>query len=193
MRLEGKVVLISGGARGQGAVEAKLFAKEGAKVVIGDILEEEGKKVEAEINETGGEALFVSLDVSKSAEWRRAIETTVSKFGKLDVLVNNAAIYETLGRTDQVTEEEWDRFIAVNATGPFLGCKYAIPEMRKAGGGSIINIGSDSGILGSRGPIPYAASKAALRAFSNAAAVEYASEGIRINTIPPGPPRASRR
>ena len=190
MRLEGKVALISGGAQGQGAAEAKLFAREGAKVVIGDVLEEDGRKTEAEINEAGGEALFIRLDVSKASEWRRAIDATVAKFGKLDVLVNNAAIYEPLGRTEDITEEEWDRYVAVNATGPFLGCKYAIPEMRRAGGGSIVNIGSDSGILGGRGPIPYAASKGALRAFTNAAAVEYASEGIRINSIHPGPPYA---
>ncbi|MFQ6030641.1 MAG: SDR family NAD(P)-dependent oxidoreductase, partial [Dehalococcoidia bacterium] len=147
-RLDGKIALISGGARGQGAVEAKLFALEGAKVAIGDILEAEGKRVEAEINETGGECLFVRLDVTSEADWQHAVESTVSRFGKLDVLVNNAGIGSTRGpdgeriSIENLTEEQWDRVMEVNAKGVFLGTRYAIPEMRKAGGGSIINISS---------------------------------------------------
>jgi cyclopentanol dehydrogenase len=139
MRLENKVALISGGARGQGAAEARLFAREGARVVIGDILEEEGRKVEAEINESGGECLFVRLDVTSEESWQRAVDATVARFGKLDVLVNNAGIFK-LGLVEETSQELWDEIMEINARGVFLGTKYALPEMRKAGGGSIVNI-----------------------------------------------------
>ena len=135
-RLEGKVALISGGARGQGAVEANLFAREGAKVVIGDLLEEEGKQVEAQINESGGEATYVHLDVTQEDDWRSAVETAVSRYGKLDILVNNAGILIRKG-LEETTVEDWDRIMGVNAKGVFLGTKHAIPAMRRAGGGSI--------------------------------------------------------
>lgn len=139
MRLEGKVVLISGGARGMGAVEAKLFAREGAAVVIGDILEKEGRAVEAEIQKAGGKAVFVRLDVTSESDWQRAVATTESRFGKLDVVVNNAGV-SVRGRLEEVTVEEWDRVMAINAKGVFLGTKAAIPALRCAGGGSIVNI-----------------------------------------------------
>ena len=118
MRLQGKIALISGGARGMGAVEARLFAKEGAKVTIGDVLEDEGRKLEAEINATGGEALFVRLDVTHEADWQKAVEATVNRFGKLDVLVNNAGI-SGRGRVEDTTVEEWERVMDVNAKGVF--------------------------------------------------------------------------
>ena len=149
MRLENKVALISGGARGQGAAEARLFAKEGARVVIGDLLEEEGRQVEAEINEMGGECLFVRLDVTSEENWKQAIDATVARFGKLDVLVNNAGIFK-LGRVEDTSPELWDEIMDINAKGVFLGTKYAIPEMRRAGGGSIINISSVAGLIGTR-------------------------------------------
>ena len=188
MRLEGKVALISGGARGQGGAESRLFAREGAKVVIGDVLEEDGRKAEAEINESGGEAVFVKLDVTKSEDWRSAVEATVNRFGKLNVLVNNAAIFGPLGRVEDITEEVWDQYMAIDAKGVFLGCKYAIPEMRKAGGGSIINIASGAAIrVRTRVPTPYAAAKGAVRAITKTVAIEYATEGIRVNTVHPGP------
>ncbi len=186
MRLEGKVALISGGARGQGAVEAKLFAQEGAKVVIGDILENEGDQVEAEINESGGECLFVHLDVTSQAHWERAVAAAVSSFGKLDVLVNNAGIWRR-GRVEDTTVEDWDTIMDVNAKGVFLGTKLAIPEMRKAGGGSIINISSTAGLVGGPRSSAYTASKGAVRLLTKATAVQYAKEGIRANSIHPGP------
>ena len=186
MRLEGKVALISGGARGQGAAEARLFASEGAKVVIGDVLDEEGMKVAAEISESGGDALYVHLDVSKESNWRQAIDATVSKFGKLDVLVNNAAISRQ-GKVEETTVEQWDEVLEVNAKGVFLGTKVAIPEMRKAGGGSIINISSIVGLVGTQFGTSYPASKGAVRLFTKAAAVQYGNEGIRVNSIHPGP------
>ena len=190
-RLEGKVALISGGARGQGAVEANLFAREGAKVVIGDLLEEEGKQVEAQINEMGGECLFVRLDVTSQADWEHAVQAAVSKFGKLDILVNNAGIGTARGpdgvaaTIEELGEDQWDRVMDVNAKGVFLGTKTAIPEMRKAGGGSIINISSIAGLVGGR-TTAYAASKGAVRLFTKATAIQYAGEGIRANSVHPG-------
>ena len=186
MRLEGKVVFISGGSRGQGAAEAKLFAKEGASVVMGDILEDEGKKLEAEINESGGRALFVKLDVTSESEWQDAIAETVRTFGKLDVLVNNAAIYSRRSVED-TTVEEWDRIMAVNVKGVFLGTKHSIAEMRKVGGGSIINISSTAGLVGSTRSSAYTASKGGVRLLTKSTAIQYAGEGIRANSIHPGP------
>ena len=185
MRLENKVALISGGARGMGAVEAKLFAQEGAKVVIADVLEDEGKQTEAEINEAGGQCLFVKLDVTSEKDWRQAVAATVTRFGKLDILVNNAGIFP-LGNVEDTTSEVWDQVLAINAKGVFLGTKYAIPEMRRAGGGSIINISSVAGLIGSARAAAYGASKGAVRIFTKSTAVQYAKEGIRANSVHPG-------
>ena len=185
-RLDGKVALISGGARGQGAAEARIFAQEGAKVVIGDVLDAEGTSVAAEIAESGGDALFVHLDVTHEDDWRIAIESAISSFGKLDILVNNAGIWRG-GRVEDTTVEDWDAILDVNAKGVFLGTKLAIPEMRKAGGGSIINISSTAGLVGSQRSSAYTASKGAVRLFTKATAVQYAKEGIRANSIHPGP------
>jgi len=187
MRLENKVALISGGARGMGAAEARMFAREGAKVVIGDLLEAEGRQVEAEINELGGECVFVHLDVTQEAEWQQAVETAVARFGKLDILVNNAGI-ALRGVLEDTSSEDWDKVMAVNAKGVFLGTKAAIPEMRKVGGGSIVNISSMSGLVGQSYIQPvYNASKGAVRIFTKSAAIQYAKEGIRVNSVHPGP------
>ncbi len=187
MRLERKVALISGGARGMGAAEAKLFAQEGASVVIGDVLDGEGRKTEAEINEAGGQCVFLRLDVTQESQWQAAVAETAQRFGKLDILVNNAGVVAR-GILEDTTLEEWDRVMDVNAKGVFLGTKAAIPEMRKAGGGSIINISSMSGIVGQDYIQPvYNASKGAVRIFTKAAAIQYAKEGIRVNSVHPGP------
>jgi NAD(P)-dependent dehydrogenase (short-subunit alcohol dehydrogenase family) len=186
-RLDGKVAIISGGARGQGEVEAKLFAEEGAKVVFGDILDEQGKQVEAAIRQAGGEATYVHLDVTQEADWQQAVATAVSTYGKLDILVNNAGILRRDG-IEETTKELWDTILAVNATGVFLGTKYAIPEMRKAGGGSIVNISSISGMVALGGPA-YNASKGAVRVFTKVTAVHHADDNIRCNSIHPGPVR----
>ena len=187
MRLEGKVALISGGARGMGAAEAKLFAQEGARVIIGDILEDEGRRTEAEINEAGGECVFVRLDVTQEAQWQGVVAEAVQRFGKLDILVNNAGVVAR-GTLEDTTLEEWDRVMDVNAKGVFLGTKAAIPEMRKSGGGSIINISSISGMVGQDYIQPvYNASKGAVRIFTKSAAIQYAKEGIRVNSVHPGP------
>ena len=186
-RLDGKVAIISGGARGQGEVEAKLFVQEGAKVVFGDILDEEGKQVEAAIRQAGGAATYVHLDVTQEADWQQAVAAAVSTYGKLDILVNNAGILRR-DSIEETTKELWDTILAVNATGVFLGTKYAIPAMRKAGGGSIVNISSISGMVALGGPA-YNASKGAVRVFTKVTAVHHADDNIRCNSIHPGPVR----
>lgn len=159
MRLENKVALIRGVARGMGAAEAKLFASEGAKVVIGDILDDEGRRTDAEINESGGECVFVPLDVTSEVAWQEVVATAVNGFGKLHILVNNAGVLSR-GTLEDTTVEEWDRVMDINAEGVFLGTKAAIPEMRRAGGGSIVNTSSISGLIGQASTSPvYNASK----------------------------------
>ena len=187
MRLKDKVAFISGGARGIGAAIAKLFAREGAKVVIGDVLEEEGRKTETEINETGGESLFLRMDVTSEDEWQQAVASTLARFGKLDVLVNNAGIGDT-GKVEDTTVEAWDRVMDVNAKGVFLGTKAAIPELRRSGSGSIINISSQVGLVGTETASPqYQASKGAVRMLTKATAIQYADDRIRVNSVHPGP------
>ena len=185
MRVAGKVALISGGAGGIGSATAKLLAKEGAAVVIGDLLEDEGRAAEAMIAESGGQALFVRLDVTSEESWRNAVQAAVSSFGKLDFLVNNAGVSHRAG-VEETTSEAWDKVMDVNVKGVFLGTQAAIPEMRKAGGGSIINISSIYGLVGSGGSAAYHASKGAVRIFNKSTAIQYASENIRANSVHPG-------
>ena len=187
MRLQGKVAIITGGARGQGAAEARMFVREGARVVFGDILDDEGRQVEAEIAAAGGEAVYVRLDVTDEDAWREAVGTAVSRFGKVDILVNNAGI-ASWDAGDDATVADWDRIMEVNAKGVFLGTKAVIPAMRAAGGGSIINISSISGMVGQTNIHPgYNASKGAVRVLTKSTAVQHAAEGIRCNSIHPGP------
>ena len=189
MRLEGKVAFISGGARGMGAAEAVLFAREGASVAIGDVLEDLGRRVVEQISETGGRAIFVPLDVTSESQWAEAIGATVTEFGKLDVLVNNAGISSATCRVEDTTVESWDRVMDINAKGVFLGTKAAIPEIRRAGGGSIINISSQLGLVGTdfASGADYQASKGAVRIFTKSIAIQYAGDGIRANSVHPGP------
>ncbi len=185
MRLEGKVALISGGARGMGAEEALMFAREGAKVVIGDVLDGEGREVAAQI--PGGQAIFVRLDVTKEADWQRAVSMAEEVYKRLDILVNNAGVSAT-GGIEDTTVEEWDRVMEVNAKGVFLGTKYAIPAMQRSGGGSIINISSQLGIVAMSESSPqYIASKGAVRLLTKSTAIQYAADGIRCNSVHPGP------
>ena len=186
MRLDGKVALVTGGAHGMGAEECRLFAREGAKVAIGDIREEDGRRVEAEIAEAGGDAMFVNLNVSDENSWTAAVAQIADRYGKLDVLVNNAGISGS-GETDFRSTDAWDRLLDINARGVFLGIKHAVPEMQKAGGGSIVNISSISGIVGQETVHPgYNASKGAVRLLTKATAVQHAKENIRINSVHPG-------
>ena len=185
-RLDNRVALISGGARGQGAAEAKLFANEGAKVVFGDVLDEEGGKLDIEIREMGGDATYLHLDVTRGSDWHEAIALAEARYGKLDILVNNAGITRFLPMED-TTEELWNEIMSVNAKGVFLGTQYAIPAMKRAGGGSIINIASIAGIIAYGNATPaYNASKGAVRAFTKITAVKYAQDRIRCNCIDPG-------
>ena len=185
MRVAGKVALVSGAARGIGAATAKLLAQEGAAVVLGDVLETEGRQTAAGIVAAGGRATFMPLDVTSAAHWQQVINAAVAAYGKLDVLVNNAGISgrAAVGETDV---ETWERVMEINGKGVFLGTKLAIPELRKAGGGSIINISSIYGIVGSETSAAYHASKGAVRIFTKAAAIQYAAEGIRVNSVHPG-------
>jgi cyclopentanol dehydrogenase len=186
-RLKGKVALISGGARGQGAAETRLFVKEGARVAIGDVLDAETRKLSEEVNREAGSrvTLPVRLDVTRAADWRAAVEACEREFGGLDILVNNAGILNVKGVGD-TSEEEWDAVINVNQKGVWLGTKIAIPAMKKRGAGSIINISSIYGLIGSGGSAAYHASKGAVRLLTKTAAVEYAPFNIRVNSVHPG-------
>ena len=185
MRVAGKVALVSGAARGIGAATAKLLAQEGAAVVLGDVMETEGRQTAAGIVAAGGQATFMPLDVTSADSWRQVIDAAVAAYGKLNVLVNNAGISgrAAVGETDV---ETWERVMEINGKGVFLGTKLAIPELRKAGGGSIINISSIYGIVGSETSAAYHASKGAVRIFTKAAAIQYAADGIRVNSVHPG-------
>jgi NAD(P)-dependent dehydrogenase (short-subunit alcohol dehydrogenase family) len=186
MRLSGKVALVSGGASGMGQSEATIFAREGAKVIVADVLEAEGKQVADKIVSGGGQARFVKLDVTSEAEWDAAVKAAVSAFGKLDVLVNNAGISGTYD-PDMLSSAAWDKVMSVNAKGVFLGMKSAIPVMKKAGGGAIVNISSISGFVGQDGVhMAYNASKGAVRIMTKTAAVQFAGDGIRVNSVHPG-------
>jgi NAD(P)-dependent dehydrogenase (short-subunit alcohol dehydrogenase family) len=186
MRLNGKVALVSGGASGMGQSEALIFAREGAKVVVADLLDADGRQVADKITGAGGQAMFVKLDVSSESEWEKAVKATLDTFGKLDVLVNNAGISGTF-ETDMLSTAAWDKLMDINAKGVFLGMKTAIPVMQRAGGGAIVNISSISGFVGQSGVhMAYNASKGAVRIMTKTAAVQYAKDGIRVNSVHPG-------
>jgi NAD(P)-dependent dehydrogenase (short-subunit alcohol dehydrogenase family) len=183
MRLAGKVALVSGAASGMGRSEAEIFAREGAKVILADVLEAEGKQVADKI---GAAARFVKLDVTSEAEWDAAVKAAVSAFGKLDVLVNNAGISGTYD-ADMLSSAAWDKVMSINAKGVFLGMKHVIPLMKQAGGGAIVNISSISGFVGQDGVhMAYNASKGAVRIMTKTAAVQFAPDGIRVNSVHPG-------
>jgi NAD(P)-dependent dehydrogenase (short-subunit alcohol dehydrogenase family) len=183
MRLQGKVALITGAASGMGRSEAEIFAREGAKVVVADVLDAEGKAVADGI---GANARYVHLDVTSEPAWEQVIATTVAQWGKLDVLVNNAGISGTFD-PDIMSTAAWDKLMDVNAKGVFLGMKTALPVMVKAGTGSIVNISSVSGFVAQLGiHMAYNASKGAVRLMTKSAAVQYARKGIRVNSVHPG-------
>ena len=184
-RLDGKVALISGGARGQGACEARMFCREGAQVVFGDILDAEGQATEADIRTAGGEVTYVHLNVTSEADWHAAVETAERLYGALHILVNNAGILIRKS-IEETTEDDWDRIMAVNVKGVFLGTKHAIPAMRRAGSGSIINISSTAGLGASVRTPPYGAVKAALIEYTQTQALALAKKRIRVNCIAPG-------
>jgi NAD(P)-dependent dehydrogenase (short-subunit alcohol dehydrogenase family) len=196
LRLENKVALITGAASGMGASMARIFAREGAKVVIADVIEEEGKAIVAEITKGNGAAIFRRLDVTSETEWKAAVEATLAEFGKLDILVNDAGLSGSAVE-DLFDTAAWDLLMAVNARGVFLGMKFAIPLMKAARGGSIVNISSISGVTGQQQiHVAYNASKGAVRTLTKAAAVQHGADNIRVNSIHPGlmpPMRSSKR
>lgn len=182
-RLDNKTAIISGGARGQGAAEAILFAREGANVIFGDMLDDLGRETERSIKNDGGEALYVHLDVTSESDWISALKTAEEKFGGVHILINNAGI-----NLPEDGKNNWDKVLDVNLHGAHIGIQNSIPFMQRAGGGSIINISSVSGLIGRKGsPYSYTASKGAIRFISKGIAIDYAEQQIRCNTIIPGP------
>jgi len=191
-RLDGKVALISGAARGIGGETARLMALAGAKVVVADMLDDRARQTVAAINEAGGQAEFVHLDVTKEADWLAAIAVATQKFGKLDILVNNAGVFIGKG-IEEISLDEWDRLVAVNMTGVFLGTRLAAPALREAAkasehGSAIVNLASIAGIVGSQLDPLYSMTKGGVTLFTKSAALEFARKGyrIRVNSIHPG-------
>jgi NAD(P)-dependent dehydrogenase (short-subunit alcohol dehydrogenase family) len=192
MRLEDKIAIVTGAGHGMGESMARIFAREGAKVVVADIAEEDGGRVAAEIVAVGGDAIFVRLDISKESEWAAVIAATLQRYGRLDILVNNAGVSGALPDLNSLSD--YDRLMTINARGTFLGMQHALPEMRKAGGGSIVNLSSISGLIGQTNiHMGYNGAKAAIHVMTKAAAVQFAKYGIRVNSVHPGlmPPMRS--
>jgi len=187
-RLEGETVIVTGGASGIGESTSCLFVEQGARVVIADIDNAKGNALEAELNQNGEVAMYRKLDVTQESQWVEVVEETIAKWGRLDILVNNAGMSGAKGRAtvEDTIVENWDAVFAVNSTAVMLGTKTAIPAMRKNGGGSVVNVSSIFGIVGSPMGAAYHASKGAARTFSKAAAVQYAPDNIRVNSVHPG-------
>lgn len=185
MRLENKVAIITGAASGMGESTARVFAREGAKLLLTDVLDKEGEAVAASITVGGGDAVFLRHDVTQEADWQKIIAAAIARFGKLDIVVNNAGI--SGGIDDKLDVAAFDRLMLVNARGTFLGMKYAIEHMLKSGGGSIVNISSISGIVGQDFVhMGYNGAKGAIRTMTKSAAVQYGPAGIRVNSVHPG-------
>ena len=184
-RVQDKVCLVSGGARGIGREDVLLLAQEGGRIVVTDLEEEAGQAVVDEVKAMGGEAIFIKHDVSSEEDWKKVVNEAVEAFGKVDVLVNNAGVL-TLKSIQDTTEADWDFVNNINTKGLFFGVKHILPAMQKAGAGSIINISSIYGIAGAPSASAYQASKGAVRVFTKSAAVEYAPFNIRVNSVHPG-------
>ncbi|MDE0728306.1 MAG: glucose 1-dehydrogenase [Alphaproteobacteria bacterium] len=192
MRLENKVALLTGAAAaidgelmGFGGASAHLFVREGAKIVMTDIRDELGERSAAALRDRGADAIYRHLDVTSETDWKQAVEDTMEAYGRLDILFNNAGVAFP-SKIENLSEETWDLELAVHAKGAFLGTKTAIPAMRRGGGGSIINTSSIMGIVGSPTTPAYSAAKGAVRLFTKTAALQYAAENIRVNSIHPG-------
>lgn len=184
-KLDNKCAIVTGGASGIGLATAQLLAEEGAAVVIADINTEQGKQAEQKINAAGGVAIFVQCDVAHAADCQRTVQTAVEKFGRLDIVYNNAGIIRR-ANVIETTEDEWDRVMDVNVKSIFLMSKYAVPEIVKQGGGSIVNTGSGWGIKGGRNAVSYCASKGAVVNMTRAMAIDHGPQNIRVNCICPG-------
>ncbi len=186
MRLENKVAIVSGAASGMGAATARRFAREGAKVVVADLLVDDGQAVVKQSTEAGGTALFDALNVTEEASWKAVLAATLAAYGRLDIMVNNAGISGS-AVNDLLETGIWDRVMAVNSTGVFLGTKFAVEQMQKNGGGSIVNLSSISGVVGqTMVHMSYNASKGAVRTLTKATAVQFGKDNIRANSVHPG-------
>ena len=187
-RLEGKTAIVTGGASGIGEATSRLFVDQGARVVVADIDDDKGNALEADLNKNGEVAMYRKLDVTQESRWIEVVDETMAKWGRLDVVVNNAGMSGVKGRAtvEDTIVDNWDTVFAVNSTAVMLGTKTAIPAMRKNGGGSVVNVSSIFGIVGSPAGAAYHASKGAARTFSKAAAVQYAPDNIRVNSVHPG-------
>ncbi len=184
-RLEGKVALITGAASGIGAAHVRVFSESGAKVVACDIQDELGEEVVKAVNAEGGDAIYQHLDVASEADWKAALEATLSKYGALTTLVNNAGIVNMVG-VEEEDLEGFNRVVAVCQTGVWLGMKAAMPALKKSGNGAIVNVSSLYGIIGTPSMVSYHGAKGAVRLMSKSAALEYAKQGVRVNSIHPG-------
>lgn len=185
MRLKDKVAIVTGAASGMGASTAALFAREGARVVVADLMEAEGARVVSRICDAGGEARFQLLNVARDADWETAVSDTIAAHGQIDILVNNAGVSGS--HPDRLNIDTWDEQMNINAKGVFLGMRAVIPTMQKAGRGSIVNISSISGFVGQRFVhMGYNAAKGAVRLATKAAAVQFARDGVRVNSVHPG-------
>ena len=187
-RLEGKTAIVTGGASGIGEATSRLFVDQGARVVVADIDDDKGNALKADLNKNGEVAMYRKLDVTQESRWIEVVDETMAKWGRLDVVVNNAGMSGAKGRAtvEDTIVDNWDTVFAVNSTAVMLGTKTAIPAMRKNGGGSVVNVSSIFGIVGSPAGAAYHASKGAARTFSKAAAVQYAPDNIRVNSVHPG-------
>jgi len=185
MRLKDKVAIITGAGAGIGQATALLFAKEGAKVVVADVDPQAGKETVEQIQKEGGRGVFLKVNVAKGSDAREMVQETLKNYGRIDILVNNAGIY-TKGDVISTSEEDWDRILNVNLRGVYLCCKYTLPEMIKKGGGAIVNVASEAGLVGIKNQVAYNVSKAALIMLTRSLAVDFAPQNIRVNNVCPG-------
>ncbi|MFD5751801.1 SDR family NAD(P)-dependent oxidoreductase [Streptomyces sp. NPDC127033] len=185
-RIRGKVAIVTGAARGQGEAHSRLFAAEGARVLMTDVLDDAGETVAEELRDAGYDVRYRHTDVTSEADWLATVEDAERRWGRIDILVNNAGIVGTMKAADEEDVEAWTKITAINQQGVFLGIKHVVPAMRRSGGGAIVNTCSINGSVGAPGSFSYQASKGAVRMMTRAAALEYVKDNIRVNSVSPG-------